>query len=284
MILKSLSVQNLGTVEYFECDFEDGINVVKSRYTDEINCAIRLVFNHKQFSLPEYWARRNTRIMALVCSSEKEYQLMVKMNSKQKKLCIFAYDEEGHDVTREYLSLTSHCLEHDASDVFDGNERKTKLRILQYLYEERYYKTQELSMRTDKLSEVKAFRSYLKSFLKAFQPEIIREGKKYELIMDENGRYNVRCKGIEDTPVMLSESEQTLFRYMCFLKTSEFWCGFEELRNLHGVKKPLIVENFLERLDESIKVNEIFKKTMKLMHRTLKDNNLKERALRRARE
>lgn len=264
MILKSLSVQNLGAVEYFECDFEDGINVVKSRYTDEINCAIRLVFNHKQFSLPEYWARRNTRIIAIVRSSEKEYQLVVKMDSKQKKLCIFAYDEEGNDVTSEYLHLTSHCLEHDVSDVFDGSLKQPLLRILQYMDEEQYYKTQELSMRTDKLSEIKAFRAYLKSFLKAFQPDIIREGKKYDLIIDKNGKYKLRCKGIEDIPVMLSESEKTIFRYMCFLKTAEFWHGFEELRNLHGVKKPLIVGNFLERIDEMVDVSEILKRTINL--------------------
>jgi hypothetical protein len=48
------------------------------------------------------------------------------------------------------------------------------------------------------------------------------------------------------------------------LKTAEFWRGFEELRNLHGVKKPLIVGNFLERIDEMVDVSEILKRTMTL--------------------
>jgi hypothetical protein len=64
--------------------------------------------------------------------------------------------------------------------------------------------------------------------------------------------------------VCLSESEQVLFRYLCFLRTAEFWRGFEELRNLHGIKKPLIIKDFLERLDESIDTKDIIDRTVKL--------------------
>jgi hypothetical protein len=64
--------------------------------------------------------------------------------------------------------------------------------------------------------------------------------------------------------VCLSESEQILFRYLCFLRTAEFWRGFEEIRNLHGVKKPLIIKDFLERLDESIDTSSIINRTMEL--------------------
>ena len=65
-------------------------------------------------------------------------------------------------------------------------------------------------------------------------------------------------------PVFLSESEQTLFRYLCFLRTAEFWQGFEELRNLHSVKKPILTQDFLERLDESIDLQDILERTRRL--------------------
>ena len=60
----------------------------------------------------------------------------------------------------------------------------------------------------------------------------IRDGKRYELYLKKDGKYAVRYKGDNDMPVFLSEWQQTLFRYLCFLRTAEFWQGFEELRNL----------------------------------------------------
>jgi hypothetical protein len=48
------------------------------------------------------------------------------------------------------------------------------------------------------------------------------------------------------------------------LRTAEFWRGFEEIRDLHGVNKPLIIKDFSERLDESIDTKAIIDRTVKL--------------------
>jgi hypothetical protein len=84
------------------------------------------------------------------------------------------------------------------------------------------------------------------------------------LYLKKDGMYDVRYKGDNDMPVFLSESEQTLFRYLCFLRTADFWHGFEKLRNLHALKKPLLVKDFLSRLDESINIENLLKRTTEL--------------------
>ena len=84
------------------------------------------------------------------------------------------------------------------------------------------------------------------------------------MYLKKDGKYAVRYKGDNDIPVFLSESEQTLFRYLCFLRTAEFWQGFEELRTLHALKKPLLVKDFLSRLDESINIENLLKRTTEL--------------------
>lgn len=262
MILHRITIQNYGAVDHFERDFEDSLNIVKSRYTDELAQVIRLVLGHKGSSLPEYRARRNARIEAWVRVEGKEYRVMIKKGNNHP--CLHAYDENGNDLSKEYLYVTSHCAEQDLSDVFYGHDDKTLFRLLQYLDEDRYFGPRELSGRTDKLSEIKAFRSYLKAFIKDFRPELIHKEKRYELYLGSSGKYGVRYVDDNGCPVFLSESEETLFRYLCFLKTAEFWHGFEQLRNLHGIKKPLIVEGFLERLDESIDVGDLLQKTLRL--------------------
>ena len=106
MILKRITIQNLGAIDAFECDFENDLNVVRSRYTDEISGAIQFVLNHRAFSLPKHWVRRSTRLEAFVCIFGKEYVLMATPNLKQNNLCLRAYDVDGHEKTREYLYLT----------------------------------------------------------------------------------------------------------------------------------------------------------------------------------
>ena len=264
MILKRITIQNLGAVDAFEYDFENDLNVVRSRYTDEISGAIQFVLNHRAFSLPKHWVRRSTKIESLVCILGTEYQLISEPNLKQNELCLRAYDVDGHEKTREYLYLTSHCAEQDLCDVFDKDVQKMFFKPIQYLDEDRYYSSGDLSKCTDRLSETKAFRSYLKAFIKDFKSEIIRDGKRYELYLKKDGKYAVRYKGDNDMPVFLSESEQTLFRYLCFLRTAEFWQGFEELRNLNALKKPLLVKDFLSRLDESINIENLLQRTTEL--------------------
>ena len=269
MILKRITIQNLGAIDAFECDFENDLNVVRSCYTDEISGAIQFVLNHRAFSLPQRWVRRSTKIESLVCILGTEYQLISEPNLKQNDLCLRAYDVDGHEKTREYLYLTSHCAEQDLCDVFDKDAKKMFFKPIQYLDEDRYYSSGDLSKCTDRLSEIKAFRSYLKTFIKDFKPETIRDGKRYELYLKKDDRYAVRYKGDNDMPVFLSESEQTLFRYLCFLRTAEFWQGFEELRNLHALKKPLLVKDFLSRLDESINIESLLQRTTELKRQVI---------------
>ncbi len=264
MILKHITIQNLGSIDFLTHDFADGFNIVKRRYIDEISYAIQIVLNHKAISLPTFGARRGSKIEAIVSVEEKQYLLTATHDPKRENPRLQACDENGADVTREYLYLTSHCPEHDLADAFREAPEDCFFRVLQYADEDRYFRPKEFSKLTDGLSQIKAFRSYLRSFVKKFKSEPIREGKHYEFVLETNGRYGVRYKNEDNFPVVLSESEQTLFRYLCFLRTAEFWHGFEELRNLHSIKKPLLVEKFLERLDESIDIQDLVQRTMQL--------------------
>ena len=270
MIIRSITIRNFGAIDFFSWDLSDGINIIRNRQADELAYVIGALSNHKAVSpLPPHRAREDTKIEATVCVSGFDYQIVIQIDPNRRNLCLRAYDQSGNEKTQEYLYLTSHSLEQDLSESFRGDASKTLFRLIEYLYEDQYFDFRELSGRTDRMSEIKAFRAYLRRFLKEFTPETIREGKRYELCLAEDGKYVVRYKDDHDMPALLSESEQMLFRYLCFLRTAEFWQGFEELRNLNGIKKPLIIEGFLERLDESIDVGELLKRTLQLQRQTI---------------
>ena len=108
MILRRITIQSFGALEHFEYNFEERLNILKSYYTDEIARAICLVLGHKYSSLPEYLARRNSLIEAFVCVEGKEFRIEIK--NKSSNLCLRAYDEDGNDLTKEYLYLTEITL------------------------------------------------------------------------------------------------------------------------------------------------------------------------------
>lgn len=265
MIIRSITIRHFGAVEYFSRDFEEGINVIKHRATEELACAMGILLNHPSISpLSAPAARGDTEITAKASIGEKTYMLSAVYDDAYRVFNLFASDESGEDATAEYVYLSSHCEEQDQAEVFDGNENTHHLRLLHYVNQEYFYSPHEFARRTDGLSLNKTFRAYLAHSVKNFQPEPIRNGKPYEMVLKKNGMFAVQNATPSDLPICLSESEQRLFGYLCFLRTAEFWRGFEEIRNLHGVKKPLLIRNFLERLDESIDVRELFQRTAQL--------------------
>lgn len=263
MVLKTISITHFGGIKDFSFSFSNSLNILKERYSEELFLAIATVLHNRSTPrIPKFWICRESRIDAEVSVNEKMFCLTILPSEDENGVKLSAFDGEGSEVTKEYLYLSSHCEEQDLSDVFDGEDR-TLLRFLRYA-EELYDDSNELSKQTDGFSSLKIFRKYLRSFIENFQPEVIRDGKRYEIILKKDGRYCVRCSDGGFEAAFLSESERTLFRYLCFLRTAEFWQGFEEIRDLHSVKKPLVVKDFLDRLDQSIDVSELFDRTLKL--------------------
>ena len=260
MLLKKISVSHLGGIQSSSWSFTDTLNVIKERYSDELFGAIATVLHNKSTPcIPSTWLCKESSIDTVVSIDEKAFLVKVTPTEDLKGIKLSALDEENRDVTAEYRYLSSHCKEHDLSDIFNGNEKYAFLKIVNDMNEAEVSKSSP-----NEFLRIKAFRSYMFDYIKNFKPELLREGKRYEIVLEKSGIYCVRHTDGEKRPVFLSESEQTLFRYLCFLRTAEFWQGFEELRNLHSVKKPILTRDFLERLDESIDTQNVLERTKRL--------------------
>ena len=122
MVLKSIIIQNFGGVTLLSYEFRERLNVVKEIGRDVISYAIRAIFNHKTPPPPASWVGVDTRVEARVSLPQKSYHVTLTPDTEGGRLRLRSYDKDGIDVTQEYLYLTSHCIEQDMSDVFDGEE------------------------------------------------------------------------------------------------------------------------------------------------------------------
>ena len=239
------------------------MNVIECRDSSELACAIGVILNNRSvFSLLTCFARRDTEIIADVELNKKAYYVKASYNEHERELCIFACDDKNADATEEYLYLSEQFNAHSIAEIFDGDERTHHIRLLQYANEE--YLSQEMSQSTEGILKNKTFRAYLYRFINSFQAQCLQREKAYEIMLCRNGIFAVRDIRSSDMEVLLSESEEKLFGYLCFLITAEFWQGFEELRNLHCIRKPLVIRNFLEKLDVSVDIKDLLKRTAQL--------------------
>lgn len=261
MILKNITIQNLGSIDYLSQDFSDRLNIINTRRADELFYAIRLTLNHKM-PTQKIIADQSTRIEARINLDGSDYSITVTPD-RSGILRLICYGEGGLMDTDKYLYLSSHCYEQDNADTYDGDDRDSVPKFLKYLNEDYYFEPRELSERTGGLSDLKAFRRQLRLFAEEFEPCLLREGKQYEMTVDKNGRYSVRSRISPDETVCLGESEDVLFSYLCFLYTAKFWSDFDEIRDFNRIKKPLIIKSFFERLDEGIDTTNILDETEK---------------------
>ena len=263
MIIKRIAVKNFGSVEFYDTVLTSKLNILDTLFTSEISTAIELVLCSKALQeRPVIGVRDDTLIAAEVLVAESSYYIELKpINGDELKLT--ASDVSGNDVTDFYCTLISHCTEQDTIDNFDGRDNSFPLRLCWYRDRDDYEAPKDLHSRTNYVVSTKTFRSHLIRYIKAFEPEPINNIKNYKATINNQGKFEVVYPGVSGE-ILLSETEEKLFLYICFLNIAEFWADIENIRNMHHEKKPLIIKNFIEFLDQTTDIDGLIARTTKL--------------------
>lgn len=263
MIIKRITVKNFGSVEYYDAVLTPQINILDTLFAEEILTAIELVLCSKSLSERTICGlRHNTLIRAEVLADEGVYYVEIKQGVTDS-LKLTALDEKGNDITESHRILMSHCIEQDSIDNFDGWDSSFPLRLYWYRDCDDCDATKQLHSRTNYVVTTRTFRSYLKQYIKEFKPEPINNTGNYRVAINSQGEFVVVYPDeSEETP--LSDTEKTLFWYICFLNIAEFWSDIEYIRNMHHEKKPLLIKNFLEFLDQTTDLDRLIARTVKL--------------------
>ena len=264
MFIQHIRIENFGAICFYEIDLAQGLNLIDSRYADEILATISfLLCNKPPSAISEQWLQEDTLMSATIRLEDDSYSVCARNQLGQLRL--FATDPAGADVTVRYQYALSHCAEQDDTEFFDGQDHESHLCLYRYYCRE---EQDDLSGRTGRIADTKTFRKYLYRYIQNFCPEPINCAKKYQVTINEQGVFEVSYPGL-GSGINLSETEEKLFRYICFLNVAEFWADFERIRDLHHKKKPLIIQNFIEFLDESANVSNLIVRTKKLQRQII---------------
>lgn len=201
---------------------------------------------------------------------ENIYYIRGTKNQNQLHWQVTVKSENGdEDCFDEFHELISASNEIDSISFFKNFRwQNYSHRLRQYLKLIYYNDNSEFARRTNSFSSTRTFRAFISGYIKNFKPIKLSESKDYYLRLKESGIFAV-CKGESEEKVTLSESEKMLSHYLCYLSLADFWERAERIRNLNMVTKPLVVSDFIERLDESINTREILRRTSRLSRQTI---------------
>ncbi len=138
--------------------------------------------------------------------------------------------------------------------VFDCSLKKfNKINYSDYLFlhKKREFDGYAEALQSDYAGE-KSFRFLLNDYILNFKPKRISESKNLFLHLTRQGNFVAIKKSGNDSIVCdLSETEQIIFNFLCFIEINKFRqyvCG---VRDFNYKEKPLIIINFSEYLDEA---------------------------------
>lgn len=269
MNIRKLKIEGFGSIRCFEAVFPSDFIVLSGRSSEIIATAIKLLIGGRLSKQEEFLFRSDRANLSaeVVFDREEIYYVEIK-GSAQTGLPVFrALKPDVHeDYTEEYRMHTRQSGEEEISNIFsDFKKRGYPHKIKYYKDTDKYYPNGNFGDVTDGIGTTKTFRSYLKNYIRTYNPQRLREGKEYMLILDNNGEFKVTHPDLSvDTVPYLSESENILYHYLCFLNLSEFWYGIEQIKDIHHARRPLIISDFVEQIDRSIDITDFIVRTRKL--------------------
>ena len=255
MYIKNIIIEKNGKITE-SLEFNKGLSVVKG--SAEIYDIIKLLLGIKEAARSFY----NIRFLAVV-EHDKTYYIRGSKNRGDLLFDVSIFSDET-ECTEEYFDTLKEADEINSSLFFHRFKRQDfPHKLFKYRDLLKYYPNGDFSSLTNGYGTTRSFRGFMTDYIKHFEPIKLRDDKDLYLKLSNEGEFNVGFINNNDK-VFLSESETVLYHYLSFISIADFWSRAEKIRNLNRVNKPLIVSNFLERLDCSIDLSEIVRRTNKI--------------------
>lgn len=254
-IITHLTIVRLGKLSRFETSLDSCVNILKTEFSEEIILALTVLLNvTPKPVLPTAFIHDNTLILADILCSNEQYTVKIMPDTDKKELVTAAFDRYGNDVTRKYLYEMSHCADEDKLVLFDAENSAAKDLIYGY-YNRDTLTSSENHIKKD--VNTQAFRLWLRKFAQNSPPEPISRGGNLKAALNTDGNFSVIS---DSNHFELSEQEKAIFNYICHLKALSLWDGFEEIRNFHYIKKPIIVRLFSPNREKTNSEEEFIEK------------------------
>lgn len=228
-MIKNIVLENIGSTDFFKATFNKGLNVVKTHDSETLAYSLGYITNNfplcKSFPM---LLKRDSNIRSSL-TLDKEY----------------IFDMKGNN--EKISSLFNQSREEDNLCFYkNGKFKNFPARLSEYKDFEYFYSKKRFSRETNGACLSRTFRAKLAEYICNFKRQKLNPNKNFYMRINEKGEFYA-----EGNP-NLSESEANLFDFLCFLNIIEFWESFKEIKDFNHIKKPIIITELFEMIDEAI--------------------------------
>lgn len=261
MNIRTLRVEQFGSVPYFEAVFRSDVIVLHGIYSAQVALAIKLLTGDRLSKWEVSLFSQATRLYAEVACGDAYCVEVTAGDGPADLHYTVCRRSDGAECTDEYLNRMKQSAESELLNGFScASKGKYPHRFKQYQNVGAY--APDMS---DRIEKTKMFRAVMDRFIRDFKPERLREDKEYWLNLNRNGEFRLVHPSADGAAATaLSETDEILYQYLCFLHLSVFWSEINKVQPTRSVEKPLMVSDFIERVDHTMDLMPYIEGTRKL--------------------
>lgn len=261
--IRRLFYENVGPVPCYLRSFPEETQLLRDEHSRITVQVIRVILG--DWGACKGLISENSYIEALVAVGQEVSRVYVRFLNRVAALTVT--DLKGEDRTQSYLCGMCHAPEEFRMCCFHGLG-DYPVRLPQYRQPEDR-DPGSFGEDTNPAGQTQLFAHHLRQFVMGYKPQKLLEEKNYWLSLEPDGRFIVRWGEGGEEILSLSETEQRIYHYLCFLQIVEFWSALQEQCCYADTKLPLLIRGFAERLDESVDLPKLLARAEALERQTL---------------
>lgn len=246
LILKKLTIEHFEKIQHYETSFDPKLSVISDSNADDIVRAIGIVTNNRILAgrITKEMLSVNTCIRAEIEAQGTTFLVTAR---GQPSECGWEYDVREKDrmesmsPSKLFRSIRL-CEEEEALTYYryNGKDRYSE-RFLHYKDPEKYYASGEFQKKTDGDGLTRSFRACLTEYMKVHEADGSPFGDNSICILPD-GRLIGNC-GLRNPKGQITDGTSSWrFDFLCYLHVIKFWDCFQDIRDMHHEKWPIIIE------------------------------------------
>ena len=256
MFIKKINIQKNGKLTE-KLMFNQGLSIVKG--SADLYDVINLILGNQETGRTFHDIVFDAEVLL-----DKIYYIRGHKSKGERLFEYKVFYDDNVECTDEYLAMVQQNKELESSLFFHAFKKQNfPHRLMHYKDVLKYYPNGDFASLTNGYGTTRSFRGFMTEYIKYFKPIKLHKGKDLFIKLSNSGQFYVESVNCGEK-LLLSDSENTLYHYLSFISIADFWDRAEKIRNMNGVRKPLIVSSFLERIDESIDITNLLEKTNSL--------------------
>ncbi len=240
MIIKRIEIEGFENVDRFEASFDDRLVILPGQIAAAVTGAIGVALKSRILAGEAPVVNSNTFIRAELERAGETFSV-VAHGSPEAEGLIYGVSTENGNRCFDFFRRIHQSPEEEKLSLFAlGRSNRFSDRFMRYKDPEKYFPGDSFKKLTDGIGNTRSFRRCLGNHIRKYAPECPAFNRDCRMVLDKTGRFILESSA-GAAPAALSETEDMLFEYLCFLNVNQFWKKVESIRDLNHAAWPLFI-------------------------------------------